>query len=137
MPLVNQAVTTILIVDDAPQNRDLADIVIHRELPAESDVQTIQAADGLDALHIVQAHHNSDHPISLIILDVEMPRKNGLELAHELKQLKLKIPIIFYSGSDSEITRESCLKLSPYFLKKPAKPIDLISMIHKVFKLAA
>ena len=60
----------ILIVDDDSMTRELL-----RDLLEDQGHQVLDIADGVEALCIY--HQN---PIDLVITDIQMPRKNGLEL---------------------------------------------------------
>ena len=67
---------TILIVDDAPLNLKLADILLRKE-----GYKVVTAPDAEQALAIL----NSLHP-DLILIDIKLPGMNGLELTRRLKQ---------------------------------------------------
>lgn len=61
----------ILIVDDTEMNRSLlADI-----LSAEYDI--LEARDGVEAIALLNKHHTD---ISLVLLDIVMPRMDGFEV---------------------------------------------------------
>src|SRR5438067_7606506 len=67
--------STILIVDDNPQNIELLQAFLE-SLP----VRIVTAVDGVDALEKVQ-QHNPD----LILLDIMMPRMSGFQVCRKLK----------------------------------------------------
>ena len=79
----------ILIVDDAPQNLAALEQILG------GDHELIFARNGADA--IAAAHK---HAPSLILLDIEMPGKNGYEVCRELKADKRTeaIPVIFVTS---------------------------------------
>lgn len=79
---------TILFVDDAKNLRKFCKM----ELEAEG-YRVILAADGRDA--ILQLVHKSP---DLIVLDIRMPRMNGLQAADLLRTIDPQIPIIFYTA---------------------------------------
>ncbi len=59
-------------------------------LETESDIQVVgQASDGAQALTRVQAHTPD-----VLLADIEMPRMTGLELAGEIKRLKLPVKVV-------------------------------------------
>jgi PAS domain S-box-containing protein len=80
---------TILVVDDEPSIRQL----LRQELESQ-DYHVQEAADGIQALDAVRRH-----PPDLIILDIMMPKMNGLDLAAILKNNPetAMIPIIMLS----------------------------------------
>ncbi|MGQ3293662.1 MAG: response regulator, partial [Shinella sp.] len=65
----------VLIVDDIEDNRD----VLARRLRRQGIVNVVQAGDGLEALEKVRAE-----PFDLILLDVMMPRMNGIDALQAL-----------------------------------------------------
>jgi two-component system, sensor histidine kinase and response regulator len=84
---------TILVVEDSPTQA--AQI---RALLVANGLHVHLACDGVDGLEKA-----SEEIPALIILDMEMPRMNGVEMAHELKKnpLTSKIPIIMFTRYDS------------------------------------
>jgi CheY-like chemotaxis protein len=66
---------TILVVDDAPLNLKLTDIILRKE-----GYRVVTASDAEQALAIL----NSLHP-DLILIDIQLPGMDGLELSRRLK----------------------------------------------------
>jgi diguanylate cyclase (GGDEF)-like protein len=83
----------ILIVDDDPLVRTSL-----RDILEEWGYAVTEAENGVDGFNRILV----DEP-DLILLDVNMPEVNGLELCHKLKQnpFRSNTPIIFISGQDS------------------------------------
>jgi diguanylate cyclase (GGDEF)-like protein/PAS domain S-box-containing protein len=71
------SVPTILIVDDDPSQRMLMVAALDR-----LGMQTIEAADGIEAIEAFQAHH----PI-LVLMDIQMPVCNGYDACEEMRKL--------------------------------------------------
>ncbi len=67
---------TILVVDDAPINLKLTDIVLRKE-----GYRVITATDAEQALALLRTVHPS-----LILIDIQLPGMDGLELTRQLKQ---------------------------------------------------
>ncbi|HUB95579.1 MAG TPA: response regulator [Stellaceae bacterium] len=80
----------VLLVDD---NRDLRRSV-HRFL-AVSGHDVLEAGDGDEALDLVRQHHPD-----LVITDVIMPKKDGIETILEIRRERLPVKILVMSGSD-------------------------------------
>ncbi len=82
---------TILVVDDDPAIRALISLILQ-----VNGYATVEARDGIDALALLE-HTPS---IGLMLLDLRMPRMNGLELLAELRaKAKLDaLPVVAFSG---------------------------------------
>jgi two-component system response regulator MprA len=86
--------TTILVVDDDPKIRS----VLGRGLRFEGyDVQI--AASGLEALQLAR-----DTPFDLVVLDLTMPRMDGLEVCRRLRR-GVSIPILMLTARDAVADR--------------------------------
>jgi CheY-like chemotaxis protein len=113
----------ILIIDDDALFRG----VISRALKAQGH-QTVIALDGVDALKTIR-HETFD----LIITDLFMPNKEGLEVIQEIRALLPVIPILAVS-SDGLAGYTSFLKVALAFganaaLRKPFSPEQLLESI--------
>lgn len=109
----------ILIVDDAAINRAVMKVA----LQTIEDVKFIDAANGAEALEIV-----AEQEISLVILDLVMPLKDGFEVLKEMKSTDSlwDIPIIVYSGNEDVESVSKALELGAYdYFTKPLKPREM------------
>src|SRR5690242_17462198 len=79
----------ILVVDDDQPIADSLCTIL--KLAGYESLATYSALEGLDALSTFQPH--------LILADVIMPEKNGVELAMELQSRCPHLPILFLSGN--------------------------------------
>jgi CheY-like chemotaxis protein len=86
----------LLITDD---DRDFRETVAGAL--ADRGFETLQAADGEEALDIV-----GHHEVHLLLLDLHMPRLSGLETIERVRELDLVLPLpwILISGSLDEAT---------------------------------
>lgn len=105
----------VLIVDNSPNNR----IFLKNELPKHcSAVEVIAAVPhGRLALRKLEQHQ-----VDVIILDMEMPEMNGIQLLKELKKNHTDIQTIMFSTctrSGSESTLEALSHGATDFLEKP------------------
>ena len=94
----------ILVVDDnAAARRSLA------ELLTRGGYEVIQAADGFEATLV-----RWDAAVDLVILDLFMPGKDGIETIRELRKLSPGIPVIAMSGGWSYQPELSLLKAAQH-----------------------
>src|SRR5690606_20589722 len=84
----------ILVAEDDAEARELLMLSL-----ADGDYDLLQAADGIEALHLLR----TEHP-DLLITDIVMPRMDGYELVRKLRQDERMsaTPVIFCSASYHE-----------------------------------
>jgi len=120
---LSEKIHTILIADDEP---DILEI-LQFHITAGGYLVHL-AKDGVEALDL--AHRiNPD----LIILDMMMPKKNGMEVCELLKaQIKFKeTPILFLTALNDEATHVRGLEVgADDYISKPVSPKVLLSRIH-------
>lgn len=107
---------TILVVDDVAFNRT----VLKAALKDMEDVEFTDAVNGVQALEVMESAD-----ISLVILDLMMPEKNGFDVLRDMRQdHRLKdIPVIVYSAMDEIDSISEALSLGAYdYFTKPLKP---------------
>jgi two-component system, cell cycle sensor histidine kinase and response regulator CckA len=92
-----QARATILVVDDEELVRNVARVTLER-----SGYKVLLARDGDEAIGVFAANQAQ---VSLIVLDMHMPRVNGVEVLRRLRGLDAKAPVLVTSGwSETEVT---------------------------------
>ena len=110
---------TILVVDD---NKEIVYSI--SELLKYEGYQTIGAYDGMQALDVLE-----QNKIDLILLDVMMPRLNGLSTLMKLRE-KHKIPVIILSAKTEESDKVSGLIMgADDYVEKPYNPAELIARV--------
>lgn len=71
----------------------------------------------------------------LIILDVNMPKKNGFELATLIREHDKKIPIIFVTANSSEADKVKGFNIGgDEYITKPFSPAELIARMNAIFR---
>jgi two-component system cell cycle response regulator DivK len=115
----------ILIVDDKATSRELLRTVLERQGYAVSE-----AADGKEALEKTRAEMPD-----LILLDLQMPVRNGYEVLGELRQdaAYATLPIIALTASAMQGDREKALAAG--FTGYLAKPVALARLRGEVQRL--
>ncbi len=74
----------------------------------------------------------SDSIPSLIIVDIKMPKMNGLEFIDVVNSLRIKKPIIVISGHAEKADAVECLKLGAYHLLD--KPVSFEILTHTILQ---
>jgi len=105
---------TILIVDDDPDIRDYASIVL-----TDCGYSVLTASDGAAALVLLRANEQID----LLFTDVVMPGIDGIEVARQACQQTPGLKVLFTSGYATRSIPEGCL------LNKPYRPQQLVGAI--------
>ncbi|MBQ4489539.1 MAG: two-component system response regulator ArcA [Ruminobacter sp.] len=106
---------TVLIVDDEPVACKMATSIFNAE-----GYETLIAGNG-DEMHEILRNHQID----LILLDINLPGKNGLILAREIRE-KGDIALMFVTGRDNDIDRILGLEIgADDYITKPFNPREL------------
>jgi two-component system OmpR family response regulator len=114
----------ILIVDDDPHIRQVLAFAL-----GKAGMQTAEASDGEDALAAVAAHRPD-----LVVLDINMPRMNGLDVCRKLRAAD-DLPILFLSSRDDEIDRVLGLELGgDDYVVKPFSPREVVARVSAILK---
>ncbi len=110
---------TILVVDD---NKEIVYSI--SELLKYEGYRVVKAYDGMEALDALERER-----IDLILLDVMMPRLNGLSALMKLRE-KSRIPVIILSAKTEESDKVSGLTLgADDYVEKPYNPAELTARI--------
>ena len=119
--------STILIVDDDPHIRQLLVFAF-----GKAGLDTIEAADGEEALRQVE-----QHAPDLVILDINMPRMDGLEVCRRLRAND-DVPIFFLSSRDDEIDRVLGIELGgDDYVVKPFSPREVVARAMAILRRTA
>lgn len=110
----------ILIVDDEKEIRDLVEIYLKGE-----GYSTIKAADGEEALIVLK----NDKNIDLVILDIMMPKLNGIEACLKIREER-EMPIIMLSAKSEDVDKILGLNMgADDYLTKPFNPLELVARV--------
>ena len=109
-----------LVVDDEPAVRDIL-----AEALKTRNVESIPAADGVEALHAIE-----QQPFDFIISDVQMPRLDGLAFLRALRSSGNPTPLILITGSQDIDTLEEAIQTgATAYIKKPFQLKNLFEQI--------
>ena len=121
----------VLIVDDHPVNREMM-----RLLLAAADCETVEAADGEEAVERAQ-----DGDFDLILMDVRMPRLDGLAATERIRALDAPVagaPILAVTADAMPEDAVRCRKAGmDGHLAKPITHVRLYAAIDQVMQAAA
>ncbi len=122
----------ILIVDDDILIRNLFSLLIRQIEDFNGNVVSVSNAD--EAENVCDKQH-----IDLVITDITMPNRNGLDLIRSLRQKHPKMQIACLSAYDDYEYIRKALKLGvlDYILKSEMKLEDIISLLDKVESFAS
>ena len=104
-------------------------LIVEDELITRTTLKSIFEAEGYDVLEADNGDtmHQiiKSNPIDLIIMDINLPGKNGLLLARELREYQ-NIALIFLTGRDNEVDKILGLEIgADDYLTKPFNPREL------------
>lgn len=109
----------VLIVDDDKEIRDAIAIYLKNE-----GVTVITAKDGIEALEMI-----NEHAIHLIILDIMMPRLDGISTTYKIREKK-NIPIIILSAKSEDSDKILGLHVgADDYISKPFNPMELVARV--------
>mgnify|MGYP001213215242 CR=1 FL=1 len=109
----------VMVVDD---NKEIVYSI--SELLKYEGYRVIPAYDGMEALNLLE-----QNPVDLILLDVMMPRLNGLSALMKLRE-KYRIPVIILSAKTEESDKVSGLVLgADDYVEKPFNPLELVARV--------
>jgi two-component system, OmpR family, response regulator CpxR len=114
----------VLLVDDEPQ---FVEVLAERLVARGFNVQTALTGDeGLAKLQEQEA--------DVVILDVQMPGRDGVETLREIKRIKPLIEVIMLTGHATIESGIQGLKLGAYdYLMKPTDTEDLVAKILRAY----
>lgn len=119
-----RSVSYILVADD-----DLDDQELIKDALVESSFDESKLHFVDDGMQLIEYLEKCTILPSIILLDLNMPRKGGKETLAELKKsVRYRhIPVIIFTTSDSEIDVKQCYSLGGNaFMTKPSSYFDLV-----------
>ena len=116
--LIRNTRRTVLIVEDEAINRELLGFILR------DSYEVLFAVDGVEALEVLQRYTGR---VSLILLDIQMPRMNGIELLKRLAadEVLSRIPVIVLT-TDKDAELETLSLGAVDFITKPYDMPEII-----------
>lgn len=117
--------TKVLVVDDEPSLQTLLTYNLKK-----SGFDVVSAEDGQQALDIIH-----EQKIDIVLLDIMLPEKSGVDVTRELRAEKNQIPIIMLTALDDEIDKVVGLEIgADDYVTKPFSPREVIARVHAVLR---
>jgi len=123
--IINVSGSTIIVVDDSPVSSMVISLMLKN-----SNYRTFRVYDGLSCIKKAK-----EIKPDLILLDVQMPGMNGIEVCKALKQEKrtFDTPVIFVTASTDDATLKEAFKSGGSdYVRKPVNKIELLARIKSV-----
>ncbi len=124
-PVVEKGPTTVMVVDDSITVRKVTTRLLER-----NNMQVITAKDGVDAVAVLQEQRPD-----IFLLDIEMPRMDGYELATHIRNddVLKNIPIIMITSRTGDKHRQRAMDIGVNrYLGKPFQEADLLENIKEI-----
>lgn len=121
----------LLIVDDEELNRAILANIF------QTDYDILEAEDGLQALELIEG---ADRPLSAILLDVVMPRMDGIQLLRTLSErgLTAVVPVFLITADPGNDTMQKAYDLGVMdVIAKPVVPFVVRRRVQSVVELFA
>jgi CheY-like chemotaxis protein len=119
---------TVLIADDESSIR----LLVHASIESD-DYTVVEAADGAQAWALTQQLKPS-----LVLLDVQMPGRSGLEVLRSIKadpNLKATRVILLTSKAQERDIEVGLIAGADFYLTKPFSPLDLLTRVEEALQL--
>jgi PAS domain S-box-containing protein len=118
---------TILIAEDDASVRNLTRAVLEGV-----GYTVIDAVDGEDALDKFEKHEGR---VQLLLLDILMPKKNGVEVFETIKKKHPEVRVLFTSGyTADQMQAKGILQDRGHFISKPVAPRDLLKKVQEILE---
>lgn len=109
----------ILVVDDDTMN------LVRTKMILGEEYDVLLADSGMEALDKLKWE-----TVDLVLLDIEMPKLNGIETFERMKEFASDVPVIFLTASGLEDDVVSAIKLGAVnYLVKPFEPQELLKRV--------
>ena len=116
-------------------------LIVEDELVTRNTLKSIFEAEGYDVFEATDGAEMhqilSENDINLVIMDINLPGKNGLLLARELRE-QANVALMFLTGRDNEVDKILGLEIgADDYITKPFSPKELLARINTVLRRAA
>ena len=117
---------TILVAEDDPSVRTLVEMVLTKH-----GYQVILADDGQEVVDSFAIHQNG---IGLVLMDIIMPRKNGIDAFDEIRKVRPDAKVLFTSGYTADFIQSRGMQEGVELIMKPVQPLELLRRVREVLE---
>ena len=112
----------VLVVDDERSSRlNITDLLTMEHLRVE------EAEDGASALELIRTR-----PFDVVLLDIRMPKMNGLEALKRIKKTNPNIPVIMFTAVGTSERAIEAMKMGAFdYVAKPFDVEELLAIVHR------
>jgi two-component system, chemotaxis family, chemotaxis protein CheY len=117
--------TSVILCDDTDDIR----VLLHTEFQMYDDLDIVgEAANGQEAITLADRHHPD-----VVVLDLAMPKMNGLEALPEIRRVSPESRVIVLSSYDAGSIQDQVLELGACrFIDKSLLPWEIAGVVHEV-----
>ena len=117
----------VLLVDDEAYFR----LFVGKVLSTSADCAIVEATDGQNAIDHCQANQPD-----LILLDINMPREDGVQALAKIRPLLAHTPIVMLTSVSEEAVGEECVSLgASYFIRKDVRADQLKTELQEMLRM--
>ncbi len=117
---------TILIVEDVDSNYELLNIILQA-----TRANVLRAVSGTEAVELC----TTNPAIDLVLMDIQLPKLNGLEATNRIKAFRPELPIIAQTAFAMSEEKEACFAAGcDAYLAKPIKTELMLPVLHEILK---
>ena len=115
----------ILVCDDEEGARESLKLILEKEY------EPIFTGDGEEAVATIK----NNHDIKALLLDIKMPKVDGLQILKQIKQFRPDLPVIIITGYQTAETAAEAIKLGALdYILKPINSAAVLNSIRKVLQ---
>ena len=109
-----------MLVDDSPLIRDYLNTTLTR---VQGCAVVGMAADGIEAVKVIRELRPH-----VVVLDITMPHRNGIDVLREIRKEDLNMVIIMFTADPSVILEEICLKEGANYYLNKSEVLELVGI---------